>query len=261
MSSSVKLVSAITFVRAPSALTWRVAAIPSSRGSDQCAFGHLLRAQLGNQCLHFGERAPGQLVQPIQLSPHPTGIAIQQQQCRLRGEGHAENGLRHRIVQLAHQAMALLRHGQLLQLFGIGLQLAVGDLQFLHQRLVLGARRLGTPGSQGVGGQQGVRGGVDQGKGQPACGAEAVHEWPGHQWRKQSNPDRTRPGVKALHDLQAENGEQDCKIIHVRDEQECQDQARLEDQVDRKILVPPTGDGRLAGEQDQPGHQHSQHLA
>ena len=71
-------------------------------------------------------------------------FALEEDRGRLTGKGHAEDGLRDRVVQLTRHPVALLRDGQPLQLSGIVLQFQVGRLKLPAYRLIGRARLRGT---------------------------------------------------------------------------------------------------------------------
>lgn len=70
-------------------------------------------------------------------------VSIDQQLCGLHRQRHAEYRLRHRVVEFARQATAFMCHRQLFHLRGRILQLAMCDLQFIEQPLILRLNRFG----------------------------------------------------------------------------------------------------------------------
>ena len=54
----------------------------------------------------------------------------------LRGQVHAEDRLRDRVVQVTRQAVAFLLHCQVRHLVGVTLELMMGNLQFVEGVLI-----------------------------------------------------------------------------------------------------------------------------
>src|SRR3989304_4307980 len=75
-----------------------------------------LRAQLGDQRLHLREGALSQPCEVVELRLHLAGVTAEEEQSGLGGQGHAENGLRDRVVQLARQLVTGAGRSQLLAL-------------------------------------------------------------------------------------------------------------------------------------------------
>ena len=81
--------------------------------ADEAVLLEVARAELEDQRPHLGERLALELAQLGELRPRRVGVAVEQHLDRARHEGHREQRLGHRVVQLAGEVGALLAGGEL----------------------------------------------------------------------------------------------------------------------------------------------------
>ncbi len=238
--------------------------MPAQR-DHEAALGRRLGAQLGDQHAHLGERGVGQRREAVELPVDSFAVVAGQQQERPGGEGHGEDRLRDRVVQLARDPAAFLGDGEALDALGRGLQLAIDLAQAAGERL--GARALlpGRPGRPRV--ESGER--IDGAEGQ--CGHERhgevvlVVDAQRRERHEESDAHDGLPERPALDHLHAEHGEQHGEVVGlVRERQQDDDQRRLQRHVEHE---EPGASGREelcdaeehepGAEQQQRSHQHA----
>ena len=84
-----------------------------SQRAGQPVLLEVARPELEDQRAHLGERLALQLAQLGQLRPGRLRVAVEQHLDRARDEGHREERLGHRVVELAGEVGPFLAGGQL----------------------------------------------------------------------------------------------------------------------------------------------------
>ena len=87
-----------------------------AQGAAQSVLLEVARPKLEDERAHLGQGLALQVAQLRHLGPGGGRIAVEQHLDRARHEGHREERLGHRVVQLAGQVGALLAGGQLARL-------------------------------------------------------------------------------------------------------------------------------------------------
>ena len=90
--------------------------------ADQAVLLEVARPELEDQRAHLGERFALELAQLAELLARRRRVAVEQQLDGARDQGHGEQRLGHRVVQLAGEVGPLLAGGQLA---GLAAQLAL----------------------------------------------------------------------------------------------------------------------------------------